>query len=286
MRLVTFSFLNIRVEKHDKKNTYEDVFNILVEKKFTKLIRGKKTRLLGKPIIYLRRRFFQGLVFRYMEIDKNSPWFNEITEEAISTEDIEGLNIPNHVKPNLKMFPFLFDLQSHVLIYESKNQHGQLSPSTLEIFFQEALVQPIIVSKFGQGHCNILSSRKTLDRIFEMDKIKKLKLVIERPNAFGEELKAFMEDMQETQTGKIVLEHHASKGSSIEKNDKLLMKSRIAQKNGYVRSEGTHKGKKEIRSSNKYPLSETKKIDTKHANNEIFEILWEKSMKEEWESSD
>ncbi len=33
-------------------------------------------------------------------------------------------------------------------------------------------------------------------------------------------------------------------------------------------------------------LSETKKIDTKHANNEIFEILWEKSMKEEWESSD
>ena len=111
-RRITIAEINISMHAPHSPDGYAELFR--------KIYRAQRAVALGKlhgamiGSMYGQNArvlpaTFTGEIYRFVNIDPSNPWFNTRTQKAATEDDVEEVNIPEHLRPHLQRIPFAFN---------------------------------------------------------------------------------------------------------------------------------------------------------------------------------
>ncbi|NMG04926.1 DUF4747 family protein [Azoarcus taiwanensis] len=100
-----------------------------------------------------------GDLYRFSDIDLEGNWFNTQTNQHAEENDLKGVSIPEHLKPNSSRFSYIFFPETHVLFYESYYDGHSLSNRSVLKLIEGSLNDPRLVQKYGVVDVTVIPSR-------------------------------------------------------------------------------------------------------------------------------
>ncbi|HFF4507722.1 TPA: DUF4747 family protein [Acinetobacter baumannii] len=265
-RSVTYTALNIRVHPHPSPDIYVDLFNYLNENRrpiplsnnIYLAINDLKPLNENKPL-----DGFIGEIIKYNGI--TDQWYNQKTGQKAEPEDLKEVNIPDHLKPNAKFFNFIFYPIDHKLVCEIKDTDGSISAKMLLEFFENLFKSPKLLEVFNTVEVNILPDLDAVDKILRLKYLKKLHLIILRPNAdeLAEMEAEIFEEMDSQNVGVYQKILEAQENESLDLNERTKEQTKVAATNGRVdyKAKDERTGLTVTKSTASTPLIERDKYD-------------------------
>ena len=265
-RSVTYTALNIRVHPHPSPDIYVDLFNYLNENRrpiplsnnIYLAINDLKPLNENKPL-----DGFIGEIIKYNGITDKK--YNQKTGQKAEPEDLKEVNIPDHLKPNAKFFNFIFYPIDHKLVCEIKDTDGSISAKMLLEFFENLFKSPKLLEVFNTVEVNILPDLDAVDKILRLKYLKKLHLIILRPNAdeLAEMEAEIFEEMDSQNVGVYQKILEAQENESLDLNERTKEQTKVAATNGRVdyKAKDERTGLTVTKSTASTPLIERDKYD-------------------------
>ena len=260
-RKIEVGILNIKTHPHSPKQ-YADLFKDIYEMELPGKIRGSFFGIVGNmrsigddPVDGL-----EGFVYKFMNLDPNAPWLN-LENRKVLDRDSEGRPIiPDHIKPDLKMIPFIFFPKSHRLVFDKKG----ISAGSLQRMLEAIFAHEAIVKKNGGVDVLVESSHESIERILKIPRKTKLTIKISKPNPDegSEDEKRVLKKMgmQNADRMEHVLASKNKEGLKPDNDTQILM--RTARSNGVVLAEGRDENEQKITESTKdHPYTATDSYD-------------------------
>jgi hypothetical protein len=209
----------------------------------------------------------EGEIYRFLKLDPNEPWFNTATKEAASEEEVQQINIPEHLLPHLQRVPFVFHAKSHRLHFVSKDRSDVLGPSVAKRLLDQ-LFQPVISNGlFPAVEVTVMPDKETLERIFAMPTISTLRIDLVRPNADDgeDEEQRWLRRLADQESRRMRVELSAERGGTVTPDQDTISMAKVAAKNGAVLAEGRDAaGTRARESTTDRPLVEAVEVDSEY----------------------
>ncbi len=265
-RSVTYTALNIRVHPHPSPQIYVELFSYLHANRVDVPLNNNTYLAINdlKPIN--EEKPLDGLIGEIIKYNNiTSDWYNENTGQLAEAEDLAEVKIPSHLKPNAKFFNFVFYPLDHKLVCEIKDKNGSISAKMLLEFFQQLFTSTKLLEIFETVEVNILPDIDAVDKILRMKYLKKLHLIIMRPNAdeLAELEQEIFEEMDSQNIGVYQKILEAQESEYIDPNERTKEQTRIAATNGIVnyKAKDERTGLIVNKSTASTPLIEREKYD-------------------------
>lgn len=244
MRTVDVSALNIVMPVPHSPERYVEMFKKAYRTKRVVKIRGQFAGILGSFDGKEENGFHYGEIYKFYDLKVSGRWLNMLQQAPAEDEDLVDLNVPDHLKPGLEAFPFLFHAPSHRLFFISRETGEHLGPVDAGRYFRELLNQPRLTDDYGQINVTVIPDADSLGRILGLPDLRKLHIVVTPPNADDwHELELEIKDrLGEQNAATMVTVLVAEKGESLVPNEQTRMLSEVAQSNGYVEARGALEG--------------------------------------------
>ena len=205
-----------------------------------------------------------GSLYRFTNINPDDPWFDIDEHKEADATDVAELKIPKKLKPNLKEYPYLFDIKKHKFFFKSGGHDGGISPSLVQRMLQNLIGRPNIVRRFGDVDLTVMTEQGVLQRLLKWPEIRQIELVLERPNPTDfDDDQSFYERLRRRGLKKEVTTFvKASEEKTITPDKEMLKMFEIAVNNGKYTQKGKNaEGVVETASSTNYPLEEATSYD-------------------------
>ncbi|CAE6951011.1 MULTISPECIES: DUF4747 family protein [Vibrio] len=183
---LSYSALNIVTHPHSQQ-TYIELFFTLKKQSAPVKLRGDtyatvihisyfdKQNKSSSPVL--------GEIVKYTNIDKDADWYDINSQDIASDEDLEKIkDIPDHLKPNMSKFSFIFYPDTHLLVFESLYDGQTFSAHYAKSLFESLFASPSIANKFGNVEVTIVPETDTIDSFLSLSGLKCLRMVTNRPN--------------------------------------------------------------------------------------------------------
>lgn len=181
----------------------------------------------------------RGEVYRFTNIDPDSPWFNTQTGKPAEEEETGRIEIPRHLHPNLDLIPFVFRPQSHQLWYVSKDRKASMGPAIAEGFFQALFNTTCLQHGLPPVEVTVVPDSGAINDVLGIHRLTRVTMVFKRPNDDADELeKRIMERMQRRKVNRIEEVMTSQDPDGITPDADMVDEATAAAKNGYVVSEG------------------------------------------------
>jgi hypothetical protein len=174
------------------------------------------------------------------------------------------ISIPDSLYPNANAFNFLFDTNNHRLYVQIYSRGKTLSVRSYQRLFQTLSSDLQITKVFGEASIDIVQSKVGLERIFSLPVIKRITIIIKKPNAdifeddFDEKVEGFLEELH---SKKMTLVVEAEGGKSVTPNQGLRRVSESALQHGSVKADGRDDQGAAQRSTEDFPKEFHDKYD-------------------------
>lgn len=264
-RTLHVSGLNIRVHTKHAADEYAALWKALHRLRLP-TTRGVNAIMIGSvsslneapdsPLI--------GSLYRFTNINPDDPWFDIDEHKEADANDIAEVRIPNKLKPNLKEYPYLFDIKKHKLLFKSGGHEGGISPLIVQKMLQNLSERPIIARRFGDVDLTVMTEKGVLERLLMWPEIRQIELVLERPNPTDfDDDQSFYDRLKRRSLKKEVTTFvKANEEKTIRPDPEMLKMFRIAVNNGKYTQKGMNaEGVIESAASTKYPLKEPTSYD-------------------------
>lgn len=181
-----------------------------------------------------------GDIFRFTNIDPNANWFNTSTFDFADDDELGGIRVPDNLKPNSSRFSYILDTKSHYLFYEAYFDGKTLGSTGAQVFFDRLLNQPHLTDKYGVVEVTHIPKVDILDEAISIPFKEKIEYTISRPNPddLGAAEREVLRRMSERNISKTHEVLTAIPGQSIEMDEELTLRAKIAAKNGEVYIKG------------------------------------------------
>lgn len=248
--------VNIRMPNPHNAERYRDLWTAAYEGHVIIKVWGKYCVTIGhkKRIDQKRPDLVEGDLYRFLDLGEVKTWLNSLKGAAANKDDLRALSIPDHLKPDFSMIPYIFDTKNHRL-YAMTTDGGEDSLSTgmLIKFLRKALnSQAVKRREFGTITVTPIQERSQLDQIWSMKKISYLDIEITPPNPGddpSDSLKRAVEHLAEKKMEKqrisktkIILTSGDPLG--IKPDDDLKAAAEVAVEYGTVVAKGRVEGKR------------------------------------------
>lgn len=264
-RLLKIGGVNIRVHTKHAPTEYVELW-----KAFHRL-RKPKTRGSTATMIGDVRRLndstdspFYGYIYRFVDIDPDDPWFDIEEHKKADDVDVAQVKIPKKLKPNLQEFPYVFDVTKHRLFFKSGGHDGGLSPGIVTAMMQNLAASERIVQRFGEVDITTLTRKGTIERLLAWPQIRRINVVLERPNPsdFDDE-KSYYDRLKRRSLKREEHTYVKEKGAaSITPDAEMKRIFNIAADNGVYTQTGVDAaGDVKTASSKNYPMQEITSYD-------------------------
>lgn len=265
-RSVTYTALNIRVHPHPTSEIYVELFNYLYANRLD-IVLSNNTYLAINKLVPLKENEplagFVGEIIKYNGITDN--WYNENTGQVADPKDLSEVSIPPHLKANAKFFNFVFYPEEHILICEIKDKDGSISAKMLLEFFRKLFSSVKLLEIFKTIEVNLLPDLDAVDKILKMKQLKKLHLIIQRPNAdeLAEMEQEIFDEMDTQNIGTYQKILEAQDNEFLAPNERTKEQTRVAATNGQVnyKAKDERTGLIMNKSTASTPLIEREKYD-------------------------
>jgi hypothetical protein len=256
---IAISAINIRVHTKHEPQEYVALWREIYRQQLV-ITRGAYGLMLGE-VQWLNKEPKLGLLFGYLysfvQIDPNDPWFNINSKRPAEDEEVEQVSIPEGLKPNLKMVPYLFDVKKHQLFFLVEGGDGGVSATLVHRFLKHVTSTPILLKRFGRVDLTVMTDQGEVDAMLRWPVIRRLDIVLERVNA--SEYEDEQEVMARFQAMNLAREERsyvkAEGASTIEPDEDLRKIAAIAANNGVVSVKGVNpRGQSDKAKSTSFPM--------------------------------
>lgn len=235
---VDYTALNIRVHPHPNKEIYVDLFETVFKKNRQIPLGNNTSAKLSRLWPVNEDKPLEGLIgeiAKFNDIDADT-WFNVETGKTAAPDEVSSINIPSDLKPNGKTFYFIFYPKKHLLISEIRDKDGSFSPKTQEKFFNYLFSSEDILEKFNTIDVTILPDTTALNKILSSKTLKKLDLIIYRPNPndFEEFEQDILSELEEQNANIFEKKLTAQNKQYLKPNEKTKKQIQVAAHNGKV----------------------------------------------------
>lgn len=188
----------------------------------------------------LGQEILTGTIYKFINIDIKGRWFNINESRPAAPTDLNEVHVPDHLKPNLSIFHYLFNPNNHKIIFINKFKNSTLPHNMVKKLFYELLNKEELIAEYGFIDIIIEPQRETLQTILEMPILKTLYIEVIPPNPdFPDEEEE--EEIFRRLTGQraIKMTTELTSGKDGLAPDDITKKiARVAQSNGKVRGHG------------------------------------------------
>jgi len=183
-RAFDVSGINIRVHTEHSPQEYTELWRHLHK------LRGTVTHLSNTLMIGEARQeekgnpksLIYGNFYRFLDVKPDDPWFNIETRKKATDEDVDKVNIPLELKPNLVEIPYIFDVVKHKLYFVSKEKDISISPASILNLIEKLCYRTPIENRFGKVDLTVLSDKGEVADLLAWPVIRTLTIKIDRPN--------------------------------------------------------------------------------------------------------
>lgn len=261
-RVVSLSALNIKTHPHEPSKYVELLSNTFRESRAVK-IRGYDYGMIGSMYNLERSNPLEGIhgtIFRFLNIDPHETWLDLTNKQPIEqTEEGEDnevtLNVPDHLKPNLRQIPYIFYPQKHRLFFDNKD----LQPSSAQKLFTRLFSSKELFKAFGHVDVYVESSKEVIESILAIPHKQKISVHITRPNNddMSEQAKRILDKIDHQNAKALNQELVAANADGLKPDEETIILIEAARSNGSVKAEGYDENHKKIeRSTVDHPLIE------------------------------
>jgi hypothetical protein len=149
-------------------------------------------------------------------------------------------------------------------LYEHYYQGFTLSPRQVFRFLDQLLNDERLRARFGPVDVSIMSSREQIDLVLDINVLKRIMIVIQRPNAddFGDLEQEIEERMNNQHARKLQIGYESIPGQSLAPDEQTRNEATVASRNGEVIAYGKNaEGVAESRSTADHPVVQSEKYD-------------------------
>jgi len=257
--------LNIRVHTKHEPQEYAALWRSLHRLRLP-TARGVNALMIG-TVTHLGEEQDAPLVgsfYRFTDINPEDPWFDIEEHKEADANDVAEVKIPPKLKPNLKEFPYYFDVKKHRLFFKSGGHDGGVTPQMVRRMIENLSARATILKRYGEVDATVLTERGVIERLLKWPEIRRIELVLERPNPSDfDDDKRFYERLKRRGLKKEVTTFvKAKEEKTITPDEEMRKMFDIAVNNGKYTQKGKNaEGVVETASSTKYPLQEATTYD-------------------------
>lgn len=239
MKKIRLVSLNITIQPHTPEK-YIGLLRKAFQLKRPVKLRGSDYGMIGSCKYNSKSEMITGDIYKFLSIDLSKPWFNSEKLQKAEDEDLEELNIPAKLKPNLETFRYIFYPKGHHVFVETYSDGNTIGPQQLKRLFTSLFTDQDIVTAYGEVDVTIEPNAETVEEIFNIPSLSRLTIRVTRPNPDD------LEDLEE-EIWRRMDEEHISKeeriltgirGQSIEPSEATRQLAEVAASNGYVKGHG------------------------------------------------
>lgn len=262
--------LNVRVHTKHAADEYAELWKALHRLRLP-TTRGVNALMIGSVASLgdAHDASLVGSIYRFTNINPEDPWFDIDEHKEADANDVAEVKIPTKLKPNLKEYPYLFDVKNHKLFFKSGGHGGGISPLLVQRMLQNISGRPRIARRFGDVDLTVMTEKGMLGRLLRWPEIRQIELVLERPNPSDfDDDHSFYERLKRRGLKKEVTTFvKANEEKTITPDGEMLKMFEIAVNNGKYTQKGKNaEGVIETASSTKYPLEEATTYDPELTN--------------------
>lgn len=267
-RTIQVSALNVALHRHSESR-YIELLQFVKQRRIRAKYHGDRHAMLGfldmqsevgeAPIV------MRGQILSFVEIDPNDAWLNMSTGKQAEESDLNGMSVPEHLKPGMRIYDFVFFPKKHRLMFESRTADGNsLGPLNAKRIFEILFKHPDALAEFGPTEVTVEPKVDAVDRILEICRLQHLEMTFTRPNPDDNEDDAeeIRRRMDEQNAERLDQNLAAPKGEGLTPDDQTKRFARIAASNGYVNGKGKDEHDNPVNESTKsHPLKERIEFD-------------------------
>lgn len=241
-RQLTVSAINLALPPPHPPERYAKLWRSLFELQRPIATHGE-THLFIASAISLDKKDpaapIHGSVYRFLEIDRSAHWFNQKTSEFADPKLVKDeVIVPEYLKPNSRVFNYLFIPSVHRLFFESMvRESGTLSPNSVETMLEQ-LASGSITDEFPDLHITAEQDVTEIMKIVTADGLRELTITIKRPNPDDDsedESKMIEKELLDQNAREEILTLKARRGASgIKANKRTKALANVAKSNGRV----------------------------------------------------
>lgn len=262
-----FGAINVTMQPHTPQK-YIDLFKAVNKLGSAVHIAGDQYGLLaGVFKVDTGKKYpcpINGDIYRFTNINKNSQWFNTLTNGFATDNEVDGVVIPEYLKPNSTRFSYIFYPEQHLVFYESYFDGNCMGPSKATKFFQNLFSQEVIVKKFGKIEVTHIPDKSELEQALSIPIKEKIsfKLTVPNSDSLAKAERLFMKRMNKMNAETFDASYKAKRGLSIELDEDLTQMAYISAKNGSCSIKGRgHDARPVEYTTAKHPFQHTQYYD-------------------------
>jgi hypothetical protein len=131
-----------------------------------------------------RPGLLSGRVLLWAHIDKDGKWLNKKKNAEATPAEKKQIVLPPDIEPNFRSFYFVFHEEKHRMVLEFKNELGQtFGPSRAQSFFSKLFNSDAVKELGVEVAVTVVPTEDALDKIFEIPRLRWLRIHNTRPNA-------------------------------------------------------------------------------------------------------
>lgn len=259
---IDIGILNIAMHTPHSPADYVRLISETYRSKHMVASRGINSALIG-ALDYVEQnepiKGITGEIYRFVDLDPNEPWFNVTNKKEASEDEVKKISIPDHLKPHLARFSFVFFPVGHRLYLEMKNHGKSISLLAAAAIFEALLSDNKSLEKFGPVEVTVIPHHDALKNIFRIPFIHQLKIELVRPNPddHEEEEKKLLLRLEKNRAKTMQVTLKSSRSESLIPDAEIKTLAKVAASNGYVCASGRDSSDEPItRSTKDYPWIE------------------------------
>lgn len=183
--------------------------------------------------------FYQGRLVAWTSINEDEPAVDTQKLEEVNLADID-LSLPENLGFNGRIFIYTFRERDHTMFVETKNEFGKkLSPTRVEKILKGLLSPELQGSDFPLVEVTIIPEEDALNRIFGLEKLKRLEIHIVRPNADDLDVEDVLKELDAQNAKSLEKVLVALPGDEgLTPDERTTKQAQVAEFNGYVLGRG------------------------------------------------
>lgn len=225
-KTIEYTVLDLKIHgKEVDQNLYFDLFDYFKKQKKELLINSHGLKLIYMELLD-KEKPKNGFMGNVLKWDRNvSKVLNDELGRELSDAELAEYTFPDELKPNPKLFKFIFDAGKRKILCEiSEKDDNTISPHVLLDFFRKLVDNDKVRGLFGTVEIKLINKPIQIETILQSRKLTRIEIFIDHSNLDGEAL------AKSTQ----IFEAKRKKDHFLKLTDENVNDIKMAVKYGYV----------------------------------------------------
>jgi len=248
--------LNVRLHPHSR-DIYVSWLSQIFARRIAVNFHGERYAIISTlDKSEAKKGILTGVITTFTKIDSDGSWFNLEALQEATKDQVSKINIPKNLYPNSATFYFFFNANVHKLFFQTYSKGKTLSPLSAQRVFGGFASDLAIMERFNEAKISIVQDRASLARLFRLQRIKEIRISIQRPNTdiFDDEFEQKIEaHLAESHSKQFTITYQAESGGTLVATKEIRKVSETALENGRVEVKGRDAAGAVTLSSERYP---------------------------------